>query len=76
MKDNIASTPFGILSLNVVMKNPTPAAEFGRPEERSRLTNPVVGKEGRCHPSRSPNKPPSLNTPSSFREPDEEFKET
>lgn len=44
----------GTFRSNVVTKNPTPAAESGRPEERSRCSQDEVSKPGKCHPSRSP----------------------
>jgi hypothetical protein len=61
-KLSIASTPSGTARSNVVTKKPTPAP-FGRPWEGERLVQFEVENPGRCHPARSPNKPPSLRTP-------------
>lgn len=63
VKLSIASIPVGRSNLNVEMKNPTPAALLGRPLDRSREAHPLVENPGRCHPCRSPKRPPSLKTP-------------
>lgn len=57
------SKPLGMFNLNVVTKNPTPALEFGRPWTSSRDVQLDVSKPGKCHPFRSPKRPPSLKMP-------------
>ena len=59
-KDIIASTSSGTDSLNVVTKNPTPGPLDDRDD---RLAQDEVSKPGRCHPSRSPKRPPSFKIP-------------
>ena len=63
MNDIITSKLEGISNGNVVTKNPTPATPSGKPAERSRSTQLLVSNPGRCHPARSPNRPPSFSTP-------------
>jgi hypothetical protein len=53
----------GILRSNVEIKNPTPAEEFGRPEDRFLYVHDDVSNPGRCQPWRSPKRPPSLKIP-------------
>lgn len=63
LKDIMTSKPAGILRSKVVTKNPTPAVSLGKPDERSRDIHEDVSKPGRCHPCRSPKRPPSFRTP-------------
>lgn len=62
-KLNGISVLLGMLRLNVVTKNPTPAVFPGSPSEISLVAHLDVSNPGRCHPSLSPKSPPSLNTP-------------
>ena len=62
-----ASVFLGNARSNVVTKNPTPAPP-GRPSDRLRETQPLVSNPGKCHPSRSLNKPPSFITPRTLSE--------
>lgn len=62
-KDIMTSDPVGTSRSKVVTKKPTPACPEGRPSLNSRLAHVDVSKPGRCQPCRSPNKPPSFNTP-------------
>lgn len=70
-KEIMASCVGGIASANVVLKKPTPTYGDGRPSRRSRADHARGAPGslmwcsflGRCHPCRSPYRPPSLKIP-------------